>query len=77
MVEKLFGKVRILKDVTVKIGEKVRDSSNFMDTMNENFENTRVYLSGTGRRMQRIAKRQGVGWFAVMMFLCLVFLIFL
>jgi blocked-early-in-transport protein 1 len=77
MIEGLSARVRILKDVTVKIGEEIRDSSNFMDTMNENFANTRVYLGGTVRRMQRMAERQGVGWFAFMMFLCLVFLIFL
>jgi len=77
MIEGLSHKVQLLKNVTVKIGEEIRDSSNFMDTMNENFANTRVYLSGTVRRMQRMAERQGVGWFAFMMFLCLIFLIFL
>jgi len=77
MIEGLSQKVRILKNVTVKIGEEIRDSSGLMDTMNENFANTKVYLSGTVRRMQRMAERQGVGWFAFMIFLCLVFIIFL
>jgi len=77
MIESLSSKVRILKNVTVKIGEEIRDSSGLMDTMNENFANTKTYLSGTMRRMTRMAERQGVGWFAVMIFLCFVFLIFL
>jgi blocked early in transport 1 len=77
MIEGLSQKVRLLKNVTVKIGEEIRDSSSLMDTMNENFANTRVYLSGTVRRMQRMAERQGVGWFVFMIFLCLVFFIFL
>ena len=89
MIEGLSQKVKLLKNVmtfldevdllqvTVRIGEEIRDSSNLMDTMNENFSNTRTYLSGTMRRMQRMAERQGVGWFAFMIFLCLVFLIFL
>jgi len=63
--------------VTVKIGSEIRDSSNLMDTMNDTFANTRVYLGGTVRRMQRMAERQGVGWFMFMMFLFVVFLIFL
>ena len=61
----------------MKIGSEIRDSSNLMDTMNDTFANTRVYLGGTVRRMQRMAERQGVGWFMFMMFLFVVFLIFL
>lgn len=44
------------------IGEEIRDSSALADRMNDNFEDTRVRLKGTMRRMLRMAEKTGVGW---------------
>jgi blocked early in transport 1 len=58
----LSSKVSQLKQLTVAIGDEIRDSSAFADKMNENFDNTRVRMKGTMRRMLRMAERTGVGW---------------
>lgn len=58
----LTSKVRQLKELTVAIGDEIRDSSAFADKMNDQFENTRVRLRGTMNRMLRMAERTGVSW---------------
>ncbi|MCJ1340402.1 protein transport protein bet1 [Bachmanniomyces sp. S44760] len=61
-VEGMSAKVRMLKDITVAIGEEIRDSSAMADKMNDSFDNTRVRLKGTMNRMLRMAEKTGVGW---------------
>ena len=48
--------------ITVAIGDEIRDSSKLADTMNNSFDNTRVRLRGTMNRMLRMAEKTGVGW---------------
>ena len=48
--------------ITVAIGDEIRDSSKLADTMNDSFDNTRVRLRGTMNRMLRMAEKTGVGW---------------
>ena len=73
-----MGKVRQLKDVccpiwdwrtvltagqmTIAIGDEIRDSSALAEKMNDSFDSTRVRLRGTMNRMLLMAERTGVGW---------------
>jgi len=75
-IEGLTAKVRMLKDITVKIGEEVRDSNKLLGSMEENFENVGVRLRGTFTRMMRMAERSGVGWRAWVGLFAFLFLIF-
>ncbi|KAJ9141855.1 Protein transport protein bet1 [Pleurostoma richardsiae] len=61
-VEGIMGKVRILKDMTVAIGDEIRDSSALAEKMNDSFDQTRLRLRGTMNRMLLMAERTGVGW---------------
>ncbi|CZR53853.1 related to ER-Golgi SNARE complex subunit BET1 protein [Phialocephala subalpina] len=61
-VEGIMGKVRLLKDMTIAIGDEIRDSSALAEKMNDSFDSTRVRLRGTMNRMLLMAERTGVGW---------------
>ncbi|MCJ1232076.1 protein transport protein bet1 [Varicellaria rhodocarpa] len=50
------------KQLTVAIGDEIRDSSHLAEKMNDSFDNTRVRLRGTMKRMLRMAEKTGVGW---------------
>lgn len=74
----ILGKVRQLKGVcsttalhspnandtqmTIAIGEEIRESSALAEKMNDGFDNTRVRLRGTMNRMLIMAEKTGVGW---------------
>ncbi|WWC96988.1 hypothetical protein V866_003865 [Kwoniella sp. B9012] len=75
-LEGLLGKVKILKDITVGIGNEVRDSNVLLGNMNDSFSSTSTFLGGTFRRMNKMAKRQGGNWCWFMGFLLLVLWIF-
>lgn len=61
-VQGMIGKVLRLKDLTLQIGDEIRDSTALAEKMNEGFEGTQRRLKGTMRRMLRMAERTGVGW---------------
>ncbi|KAL1306532.1 hypothetical protein AAFC00_005223 [Neodothiora populina] len=61
-VSVLSGKVAMLKDITLRIGDEIRDSTAFAEKMNDQFGNTSARLKGTMNRMLRMAERTGVGW---------------
>lgn len=61
-VEGIMGKVRQLKDMTIAIGDEIRESSALAEKMNDSFDSTRLRLKGTMNRMLLMAKRTGVGW---------------
>ncbi|MCJ1481494.1 protein transport protein bet1 [Schaereria dolodes] len=61
-IEGMSAKVKMLKDITIAIGDEIRDSSKLADKMNDSFDNTRVRLRGTMNRMLRMAEKTGVGW---------------
>ena len=48
--------------ITIAIGDEIRDSTALAEKMNDSFDGTRVRLRGTMNRMLRMAERTGVGW---------------
>lgn len=48
--------------MTVAIGDEIRDSSALAEKMNDTFDQTRLRLRGTMNRMLLMAERTGVGW---------------
>ncbi len=64
------------KQITVKIGDEVRDSNKLLSDMENNFETAKVKLRGTFNRMIRMAERSGVGWRAWLALFGFIFLIF-
>jgi len=75
-LEGMSAKVRMLKDITVAIGDEIRSSSSLADTMNDSFDNTRVRLRGTMNRMLRMAEKTGVGWKVWVLFFAAVWAVF-
>lgn len=76
-LEGLSAKVKLLKDITVEIGREVQDSATQLSHMNDAFAETSGILSGTFRRMNNMASRQGCRWMWYIMFLVIVFWFFL
>jgi len=72
----LSSKVSQLKQLSLAIGDEIRDSSSLAASINDSFENTSVKLKGTMRRMLRMAERTGVGWKVWLGFFAAVWLIF-
>ncbi|CAG8959931.1 hypothetical protein HYFRA_00012647 [Hymenoscyphus fraxineus] len=58
----MLGKVSMLKDMAIQIGDSTRESSAMIEKMNDSFDNTRVRLRGTMNRMLLMAERTGVSW---------------
>ncbi|KAK5661530.1 hypothetical protein OQA88_11434 [Cercophora sp. LCS_1] len=75
-VEGILGKVKILKDMTVAIGDEIRESSALAEKMNDSFDKTRLRLRGTMNRMLLMAERTGVGWKVWLAFFLAVILLF-
>ena len=75
-VEGILGKVRTLKDMTVAIGDEIRESSALAEKMNDTFDRTRVRLRGTMNRMLLMAERSGIPWKVWLGFFAAVILIF-
>ncbi|KAF4594871.1 blocked early in transport 1 [Ophiocordyceps camponoti-floridani] len=75
-VEGILGKVRTLKDMTMAIGDEIRESSALADKMNDNFDSARLRLRGTMNRMLIMAQRTGVGWKVWLAFFAAVALLF-
>lgn len=69
-------KVKMLKDLTLAIGDEIRDSTALAEKMNDGFEGTRNRLRGTMNRMLRMAERTGVGWKVWVGFFLFVFFLF-
>ncbi|GJE87786.1 SNARE domain-containing protein [Phanerochaete sordida] len=76
-LEGLTAKVKILKDITIGIGQEVRDSTVQLSQMNDAFAETSGILKGTFRRMNNMASRQGCRWLWYIVFLVLVFWFFI
>ena len=64
------------EQITVAIGDEIRDSTAFAEKMNDNFDGTRNRLRGTMNRMLRMADKTGVGWRIWLGFFVCVFLLF-
>ncbi|KAK1772557.1 hypothetical protein QBC33DRAFT_521658 [Phialemonium atrogriseum] len=76
-VEGILGKVRVLKDMTMAIGDEIRESSALAEKMNDSFDQTRLRLRGTMNRMLLMAERTGVGWRVWLAFFTAVILLFM
>ncbi|KAH9921975.1 uncharacterized protein BXZ73DRAFT_91674 [Epithele typhae] len=76
-LEGLTAKVKLLKDITIGIGNEVRDSTIQLSQMNDAFAETGGILSGTFRRMNNMAGRQGCRWLWYIVFLIVVFWFFI
>ncbi|KAJ3870174.1 protein transport protein BET1 [Lentinula novae-zelandiae] len=75
-IEGLNAKVRMLKDLTIGIRDEVKDSAIQLSQMNDAFAETSGILSGTFRRMNNMASRQGCRWLWYIVFLIVVFWFF-
>ncbi|OAV98829.1 hypothetical protein PTTG_05322 [Puccinia triticina 1-1 BBBD Race 1] len=75
-IEGLSAKVRLLKEITVSIGTEVKESTNLMATLNDKFAEASGVLSGTFKKMDRMAKKQYGRWWYWFLFLIAVFWIF-
>ncbi|KAF9073862.1 hypothetical protein BDP27DRAFT_1381602 [Rhodocollybia butyracea] len=75
-IEGLNAKVRMLKDLTIGIRDEVKDSAIQLSQMNDAFSETSGILSGTFRRMNNMATRQGCRWLWYIVFLVVVFWFF-
>ncbi|CZT42177.1 related to ER-Golgi SNARE complex subunit BET1 protein [Rhynchosporium secalis] len=75
-VEGILGKVRQLKDMTMAIGDEIRESSALAEKMNDSFDGTRLRLKGTMNRMLVMAERTGVGWKVWLLFFAAVGFLF-
>ncbi|KAI0651617.1 hypothetical protein C8Q79DRAFT_934279 [Trametes meyenii] len=76
-LEGLTAKVKILKDITIGIGNEVRESTVQLSQMNDAFSETSGILAGTFRRMNNMAARQGCRWLWYIVFLIVVFWFFI
>ncbi|OAX80766.1 hypothetical protein ACJ72_04897 [Emergomyces africanus] len=75
-LEGMSARVKMLKDITIAIGDEIRESSALAEKMNDTFDSTRVRLRGTMNRMLVMAEKTGVGWRVWLGFFCAVFLLF-
>ncbi|KAJ6604443.1 hypothetical protein DFH09DRAFT_1122712 [Mycena vulgaris] len=73
----LSAKVKLLKDITIGIGNEVRESTKQLSEMNDVFAETSGILGGTFRRMNNMAARQGCRWLWYIVFLVVVFWFFI
>lgn len=62
--------------MTVAIGEEIRESSAFIDKMNDSYDNTRLKLRGTMNRMLVMAEKTGVPWKIWLTFFVVVIFLF-
>lgn len=62
--------------ITISIGNEVRDSTKMLNGMNDTFDTTQGFLAGTFKRMNVMAAKQGGRWWYWMLFLIFVFWIF-
>ncbi len=61
-VGEMSKRVAMLKDITMRIGDEIRDSTALAEKMNDQFGSAGQKLKGTMNRMLRMAQRTGVGW---------------
>ncbi|KAG9292123.1 hypothetical protein G9A89_005267 [Geosiphon pyriformis] len=57
-VEGLTGKVKLLKEITLNLGEAVKESNNLISNMADEYSKTGNYMGGTMNRLKILAKTQ-------------------
>lgn len=61
-IDGLSAKVRVLRDLSVRIGDEVRDSSSLLQSMEGGFETARNSVKSVMTRMIRTADQSGISW---------------
>lgn len=51
-----------MEQITINIGNEVRDSTKLLSGMNDTFDETGGFLGGTMKKMNKMAKKQGGQW---------------
>ena len=62
--------------MTVAIGDEIRESTALAEKMNDRFDRTRVRIRGTMNRMKVMADRSGIPWRVWLGFFAAVILLF-
>lgn len=70
------GKVKLLKDLGVRMGSEIRGSNQAMDSLNETFSGASTKVKLTYNRMMIMSKNAGIGWRVWFLFFFAVFLFF-
>ncbi|KAJ2726127.1 protein transport protein bet1 [Coemansia sp. Benny D115] len=60
---RLKNKISLLKEVSINIGEEIRDQNQFLATMGEDMESMGTRLAATMKQFYRMWARQGCGPF--------------
>jgi hypothetical protein len=50
------------RQITINIGNEVRDSTKLLSGMNDTFDETGGFLGGTMKKMNKMARKQGGQW---------------
>jgi blocked-early-in-transport protein 1 len=66
----------VFTQLTLRIGDEIRDSTALAEKMNDQFSNTSNKLKGTMNRMLRMAQSTGVGWKVWLIFFAFVTALF-
>lgn len=66
----------VFLQLTLRIGDEIRDSTALAEKMNDQFSNTSNKLKGTMNRMLRMAQSTGVGWKVWLIFFAFVIFLF-
>ncbi|CAG8433539.1 6733_t:CDS:2 [Ambispora gerdemannii] len=57
-LEGLTGKVKLLKEITLSIGESVKESNTILSNMADDYSKTGSYMSGTMNRLKTLSEKQ-------------------
>ncbi|PVU94177.1 hypothetical protein BB561_002740 [Smittium simulii] len=74
--QNLFSKVNMLKEVSISIGEEIRDQNQFLQAMGQDYESTSMVLSARMSQFYKMAKKQGCGQMLLLLLFCIIVLIF-
>ncbi|THZ58094.1 putative BET1 v-SNARE [Aureobasidium pullulans] len=69
-------RLTMFSQLTLRIGDEIRDSTALAEKMNDQFSNTSNKLKGTMNRMLRMAQSTGVGWKVWLIFFAFVTALF-
>lgn len=75
-IEGLTAKVKMFKDMTIKIGDEIRDSNKLLEDLGHNFESAQTKLKVTFNRMILMSERSGIPWKVWLGFFAFIFLMF-
>ena len=75
-LDSILGKVKLLKDLGVKMGDEIRSSSKTMEQLNDTFGMASTKVKLTYNRMIVMSKNAGITWKVWFLFFFAVFLCF-